>query len=1463
MRTYFKKCSPIAHKMLSIVIIIWLFGGALLGGILRNVEAAKNNTPPMLTDGNIDSLSGNVTKKFRYTVNYTDVDNNTPEMYVSIDGTNYTMNEVNESDRNYSDGKEYYYEKGLTRGDHNYSFIAYDGKNTNSTTPFSGPSVTIDKMNNVLLVFSYAPIIESIFTNTINENMNKLLDHGINVTRVRDIPSKDIGNFSVIILDIPYMPDVPGDGNIQVDSVGLEVLKRYLENGNGLVLLGDSKTLRVSGVSSDSFKTWFGVGTVSQRPSNYTASLSVNQPFNSTLSTGAFVYYNKTNNPDASARPTHIVPDNLASSAETIARWDDNKTFAYKHTYDRGRVFYQGTNLISMYNTIDDEKVKNNLTELLVAGTRWAYNVDNQSLRPDFIPTKIELSKGRPSQGENTTVNFTIKNQGNAPGTTRAVLYDETPYGRITLFTSDYIKIDQNESSAFSYQWTPPIGGNHTIVVNVDPDYEVSENNKPNNVLRSNNIYVNTPPRIGSMAEFDNKKVPYGTPIIFACSAEDDDVLNDAAFKWYSNKTTDPIGIGKSITVSNLSVGKHIITFEVTDSNGMTARSSINLTIVNMSELPVVKITTPLDSSVYTDMETIRFDCEVKKGTPPYSYSWKINEENVSDQKSFETSKASGKYNISITVRDIDNFVTSDKISIDVIEQTGLIWLSKVDSSSGSWSVDEDDPDYSINVSVYNNGSYAETVKIVLKDANQTQEKSVSIPSKSTVTTDEFKWSSSYTRMHRITIEVVRKGKVLNTTYVDVEVKNKYPIAQIRFLKTDGSVTKQIYEGDTVLLDAKNSQDTPFDKANLICTWESNGTIIKNKAGINETVSWKFQKPGTYNIKLIVKDDNFATDTITVPLPVINRAPTADAGADMSVDIEDSVPFYGKGTDPSEDAWMLNYYWDFGDKTSSREMNPTHRYKEPGVYTVVLTVTDSYGESSTSITKVTVKKADKHLVVSIVSPGDRDTIKQKTTIKVSTTDTAEKVEIYINGALFSDFKKAPFEISWDTTTGQYQNGRYVITAVAYDSTTAEKTMSSSEVIVYVENPTTQPEAVVAATVVGTATAVGSATILSGTVATAGVGKLSMLISKIKDWATQYGGQYTEDVLKEKADQKVRIEGRQGFMSSAVLVSLFLSVVTLVVFYSFVESGGIFNFSTEGFIDALPEIFIASATVIVVIELVVAFSAGISNLRFGYKNWPGGIFALGFSSILMMPFGMPGRSIINKEKTSERTIAMIGLSKSSIILSFALLFAIMMELGGTLYKIGEYGMGTSLMLFMYTVLPFKIIEGGDIFKWNKATWAGLFVLSIVLFYGWELSALPHSVYFLGGALGVATLSYSTIYQLKSVRGYIIGTPTPTYADMMIDPYGEKTTLREKKNLFVFAESEFAQLSETPYGVGGEAAYLPPPPKEEPRELVQPLEQQTQKEEPKEMSPYEEEKPTKWIIPYTKREKGVEGDEWLDL
>jgi len=107
------------------------------------VRTNDTNQFPTLSNGTVTPSNGTILTDFNYTVNVTDLDNETPVyIYVQIDGVNHSMTPLNSSDTNLSDGKDYYYNTTLGTGVHNYSFLVSDLFSVAATGTTDGPNVT-------------------------------------------------------------------------------------------------------------------------------------------------------------------------------------------------------------------------------------------------------------------------------------------------------------------------------------------------------------------------------------------------------------------------------------------------------------------------------------------------------------------------------------------------------------------------------------------------------------------------------------------------------------------------------------------------------------------------------------------------------------------------------------------------------------------------------------------------------------------------------------------------------------------------------------------------------------------------------------------------------------------------------------------------------------------------------------------------------------------------------------------------------------------------------------------------------------------------------------------------------------------------------------------------------------------------------------------------------------------------
>ncbi len=188
-----------------------------------------------------------------------------------------------------------------------------------------------------------------------------------------------------------------------------------------------------------------------------------------------------------------------------------------------------------------------------------------------------------------------------------------------------------------------------------------------------------------------------------------------------------------------------------------------------------------------------------------------------------------------------------------------------------------------------------------------------------------------------------------NTSYTGVTPPlHSYP--------NGGTFTVSLIQRDTT---ACNSPDTSrqtftlnsssvaanFNAIDSLC--EGAPVVFSNTSQNAKTNSWDFgdsttsnvaspahiyKKPGTYTVKLVVKNPDACNkvDSLTKSVTV-REAPTADFTFSPTVPIPNSpIDFHNTSLN------AIDYTWSFGDNTNSTEVNPSHLYRKKGTYTVCL-----------------------------------------------------------------------------------------------------------------------------------------------------------------------------------------------------------------------------------------------------------------------------------------------------------------------------------------------------------------------------------------------------------------------------------------------------------------------------------------------------------------------------------------------
>lgn len=143
---------------------------------------------------------------------------------------------------------------------------------------------------------------------------------------------------------------------------------------------------------------------------------------------------------------------------------------------------------------------------------------------------------------------------------------------------------------------------------------------------------------------------------------------------------------------------------------------------------------------------------------------------------------------------------------------------------------------------------------------------------------------------------------------------------------------------------------------------DSDGTIAvrrwhfgDNTTSTSANPTHTFSAAGTYTVTLTVTDDDGAGDSVAKDVTV--TAPNAPPTADFSFSASNlQVQFTDVSSD--SDGSIASRQWNFGDGSTSSQVNPGHIYAAAGTYTVRLTVTDNDDADATVSKSVSVVTAN-------------------------------------------------------------------------------------------------------------------------------------------------------------------------------------------------------------------------------------------------------------------------------------------------------------------------------------------------------------------------------------------------------------------------------------------------------------------------------------------------------------------------
>lgn len=170
---------------------------------------------------------------------------------------------------------------------------------------------------------------------------------------------------------------------------------------------------------------------------------------------------------------------------------------------------------------------------------------------------------------------------------------------------------------------------------------------------------------------------------------------------------------------------------------------------------------------------------------------------------------------------------------------------------------------------------------------------------------------------------------IADTAYLTIKAGDN--IATLNFIPAKtGLCTDLSY----IFTNTSSASSVPF-KSNSF-TWDFGDGSPRIIAGQTPPVTHTYAGPGTYIVKLILKDTSFCNSPDSVS-KTIRLSPIVKA--QFNTPAAGCVPYDAVFENTS--AGGLNFLWDFGDGTTSTADNPTHLYTVVGNYIVKLYAFDS------------------------------------------------------------------------------------------------------------------------------------------------------------------------------------------------------------------------------------------------------------------------------------------------------------------------------------------------------------------------------------------------------------------------------------------------------------------------------------------------------------------------------------------
>ena len=540
--------------------------------------------------------------------------------------------------------------------------------------------------------------------------------------------------------------------------------------------------------------------------------------------------------------------------------------------------------------------------------------------KPDLTLTAddIVFSEDKPLYGDTVLINATIHNEGSANASSvRVRFYDGPDTSGVTIGSDQILdSVPVNGTAVARVNWSTAAvaNGTHYIYVSLDPANALSEENESNNVA-DRSIWVNQPP--SAVIDANVTTAYTNEQLYFNATASSDPDGNIVTCYWNFDDGNDTKGI--NVQHSWGDDGVYNVTLLVTDNDGGTATDTLTVTILNQAPIAIA-----FDQTVYT-LDTVTFDSANSTDSDGYiaSASWALDNGTVLSGKKVTTVyPQDGAYAVTLTVTDDDGDSNYTIFYVTVYNR---------------------DPVPVMNASA----KHINASESITFDAYQSYDMDGYITNYTWIFTGGIK-EYGVKITHRfgaengsqdVTLAVVDDDGAVASASLIIRIGNLIPVAI-----ADMNTVLYTYANDT--FDASKSYDPDGNIENY--TWNfGDGTLSNDIIALHY-----WMENGSYNVTLLVTDNDGATAVVYTIVTVLNQPPSAYF-PDSIVGSYQNFTLNGSYCHDN-DGYIVNFTWNLGNGAFLYGSEVVTMWYKRGTYEMVLAVRDNDGATAACTFNVTV-----------------------------------------------------------------------------------------------------------------------------------------------------------------------------------------------------------------------------------------------------------------------------------------------------------------------------------------------------------------------------------------------------------------------------------------------------------------------------------------------------------------------------